>query len=130
MKSLYTFACLKSRIIFYKIRVSRDEYNKKRNNLTKTQLIGGVKSEEEIINQLRISKAYDRWDESGKYFGLTSRQGPYRFFDADNNIVDVSSISKTYKPGSVPVFKQVIDKSRSFVNDRNNYTHQILDSLR
>jgi hypothetical protein len=79
---------------------------------------------------LRISKVYDRWAQSGKYFGLTSRQGPYRYFDADNKIVDVSSISKTYKPGSVPVFKQSLDKSGSFVNDQNNFAHQILDSLR
>jgi hypothetical protein len=110
---------------FYKLlkngekkRISQEKYNKK--------MIGGGKSQEEIINELKSKGKYDDWVSLGSLFGLTSNTlkakfflvRPYKYYDVDGNIVDVSMVQTTYRPDvdNIAVFKQIYLKDPTNVN--------------
>lgn len=110
---------------FYKLlkngekkRISQEKYNKK--------MIGGGKSKEEIINELKSKEKYNEWVSLGSLFGLTSNTlkakfflvRPYKYYDVDGNIVDVSMVQTTYRPDvdNIAVFKQIYLKDPTNVN--------------
>jgi hypothetical protein len=115
---------------FYKLlkngekkRISKEEYNKKNK-----KMIGGKKSMEEIIDELKAKGKYDEWVEEGSYFGLTCsfcpaelfKIRPFKFYDVDGNIVNVSMVSQKYDNSSdidnIAVFKQISTKDPNSVN--------------
>jgi len=76
---------------------------------------------ESILQELKRKGKYDEWVSHGSYFGqtgsiFTTRE--YKYYDMDGDIINVSSVSKTYRDDVVntPVFKQY------YVNDVTNVT--------
>ena len=66
---------------------------------------------ESILQELKRKGKYDEWVSHGSYFGqtgsiFTTRE--YKYYDMDGDIINVSSVSKTYRDDVVntPVFKQ------------------------
>lgn len=66
---------------------------------------------ESILQELKRKGKYDEWVSQGSYFGqtgsiFTTRE--YKYYDMDGDIINVSSVSKTYRDNVVntPVFKQ------------------------
>ena len=88
------------------------------------------KTEKEIIDELISKGKYDEWVNLGSYFGLTSYTlktkyflvRPYKYYNIDDKIVNVSMISKNYRPdvNNIAVFKQIIEFNPLFVN-QNTY---------
>ena len=95
------------------------KYKNKYLNLKK--MIGGGRTEQEIINELKTKKKYEEWISLGSYFGWTSDTlrskyfsvRPYMYYNVDGKIVNVSMISREFGPhvDNIAVFKQhyVID---------------------
>lgn len=107
---------------FYKLkkngekkRISQEEYNKK--NKTR-KMIGGGRTEQEIIDELRTKGKYDEWIRLGSKFGLTSNTlkakfflvRPYKIYDVNGKIVNVSMVQSTYRPDvdNIAVFNQLV----------------------
>ena len=92
------------------------EYNKTRKN---KKMIGGGMSEEDIIDELKTKGKYDEWVSLGSKFGLTSDTlqskyfsvRPFKYYDVDGNIVNVSMVAKKYRPDvdNIAVFEQFVD---------------------
>lgn len=118
---------------FYKLkkngekkRISQKEYDKKNKTRKNKKMIGGGRSEEEIIEELRTKGKYDEWVSLGSKFGLTSDTlkvklflyRPYQYYDVDGKLVNVSMVQKTYRPDvdNIAVFKQHIVKDPTHVN--------------
>ena len=113
---------------FYKLkkngekkRISQEEYikkNKTRKNKTRKnkKMIGGGRTEQEIIEELKTKGKYDEWISLGSKFGLTSDTlraeiflvRPFKYYDVDENLVNVSMVTRTYRPDvdNIAVFKQ------------------------
>ncbi len=117
---------------FYKLkkngekkRISREEFNKKNKTRKNKKMLGGGRTEQEIIDELKTKKKYDEWVSLGSNFGLTSdtlkRQiflvRPFMYYDVDGKIVNVSMITNTYRPDvdNIAVFKQHIKKDPTYV---------------
>ena len=93
-------------------------------------MIGGGRTEQEIIDELKTKEKYDEWISLGSKFGLTSDTlqantflvRPYMYYDVDGNIVNVSMITRTYRPDvdNIAVFKQNYVKDPTHV-DQSKY---------
>ena len=124
---------------FYKLkkngekkRISQEEYNKNktRKNKKNKKIIGGGKTEQEIIDELKTKGKYDEWVSLGSKFGLTSNTlqakfflvRPYKYYDVDGNLVNVSMIQSMYRPDvdNIAVFKQHFVKDPTHV-DQSKY---------
>ena len=124
---------------FYKLkkngekkRISQEEYNKKNKTRKNKKMIGGGRTEQEIIEELKTKGKYDEWITLGSNFGLTSDTyeqnfflgsnfgltsdtyeqnvfsvRPYKYYDVDKNLVNVSMVTSTYRPDvdNIAVFK-------------------------
>lgn len=122
---------------FYKLkkngeknRISQEEYNKKNKTRKNKKMIGGGRSEKEIIDELKTKGKYDEWVSLGSYFGLTSDTlrakyflvRPYKYYDVDGKLVNVSMVTSTYRPDvdNIAVFKQHYEKDPTHV-DQSTY---------
>jgi hypothetical protein len=123
-----------------KKRISQGEYNKKNKTRKNKKMIGGGRSEQEIINELKTKGKYDEWVRLGSKFGLTSKtlQGadffsvkPYMYYDVDGNIVNVSMVQSTYNPkvDNIAVFKQHNVKDPTFVGQSKYKIVDITEEL-
>ena len=100
----------------------------RKNNKTRKYIkkIGGGKTKEEIIAELKAKGRYDEWVKLGSYFGQTSYTSkaksfltrPYKYYDIDGNIVNVSIIDSTYRPDvdNIAIFKRVENINNSNVS--------------
>ena len=101
-----------------KKRISQEEYNRKNKTRKNRKMIGGGKTQEEIIDELKTKGKYDEWVKLGSNFGLTSDTlkakfflvRPVKYYDVDGNIVNVSMITQTYRPDvdNIAVFEQIV----------------------
>jgi len=99
-------------------------------------MVGGGKTKEEIIAELKSKERYDEWVDSGSWFGLTSDilkakfflVRPYKYYDVDGKIVNVSMVQKTYRDDvdNIAVFKQLYVKDPNHV-DQSKF--RIVDNL-
>ena len=122
---------------FYKLkkngekkRISQEEYIKKNKTRKNKKMIGGGRTEQEIIEELKTKGKYDEWISLGSKFGLTSDTlqsnfflvRPYKYYDVDENLVNVSMITSTYRPDvdNIAVFKQHYVKDPTHV-DQSKY---------
>lgn len=107
-------------------RISKEEYNKKNKTRKNKKMIGGGKTQEEIIDELIKNEKYDEWVRLGALFGQTSNklkykgmnfQTPFQYYNVNRDIVHVSMVSDIYKPDldNIAVFEQ------TFVEDPNTY---------
>jgi hypothetical protein len=73
---------------------------------------------EELIDELKSKNKYEEWVRHGSYFGLISNCDakyflirPYKYYDMNENIINVSMIQKTFRPDvtNIPVFKVVLE---------------------
>ena len=82
-------------------------------------------SEIESIDELKRRNRYDEWINHGAKFGLTSDTlkakfflvRPYKYYNIDGNIVNVSMVQNTYRidVDNIPVFQQVVEYDPNFV---------------
>jgi len=131
---------------FYKLkqngekkRISREEFNKKNKTRKNKKMIGGGRTEQEIIDELKTKEKYDEWISLGSKFGLTSdtlrAKGflvrPYMYYDVDGNIVNVSMITNTYRPDvdNIAVFKQHYVNDPTHVDPSKYRIVNVSDSL-
>ena len=120
---------------FYKLkkngekkRISQEEYNKKNKTRKNKKMIGGGRTEQEIIDELKTKKKYDEWVSLGSWFGLIMKasndndDNPVMYYDVDGKIVNVSMITTTYRPNvdNIAVFKQHHKKDPTHV-DQSEY---------
>jgi hypothetical protein len=114
---------------FYKLkkngekkRISQEEYNRK-NKIRK--MIGGGRTKDEIIDELKNKGKYDEWVRLGSKFGLTSDTlkaerfltRPYKYYDVDGEIVNVSMVQPTYRPDvdNIALFNQHVVEDPTYV---------------
>jgi len=131
---------------FYKLkkngekkRISREEFNKKNKTRKNKKMIGGGRTEQEIIDELITKEKYDEWVSLGSYFGLTSDTlkaktflvRPYMYYDVDGKIVNVSMITSTYRPDvdNIAVFKQHYEKDPTHVDQSKHRIVNVSKSL-
>jgi len=74
-----------------------------------------------LIQELTKKGKYDEWVSNGSYFGQTSNMfttKPYKYYDMDGDIINVSAISKNYRDDvvNIPVFKQYWVEDRTHVS--------------
>jgi hypothetical protein len=124
---------------FYKLkkngekkRISREEFNKKNKTRKIKKMIGGGKTEKEIIDELEKKGKYDEWVRLGRRFGQTSYtlgekaevflHRPYMYYDVDGKIVNVSTSAKQYRSDvdNIAVFQPHIVKDPTNV-DQSQY---------
>lgn len=145
---------LKTKIgYFYKLkkngekkRISKKEYNKKNKTRKNKKMIGGGRKEKEIIDELKDKGKYEEWVSLGSNFGLTRNiqntifsgfsvpdlnpdffsVRPYKYYNVDGNIVNVSMVTKKYRPDvdNIAVFKQLVVKDPTHVDQS---TYKIVD---
>jgi hypothetical protein len=114
------------------------KYLKTRNKRrTSKRRVGGGKSEEEIIDELKSKGKYEEWVKSGRYFGITSdipdtlymQDDPAKYYNVDGKIVDVAIVDKNYRTephlNNVAVFGQFYEKDPSHVDQG---TYKIVNS--
>lgn len=75
------------------------------------------KTQQDIFNEVKAKGKLDEWVKLGSMYGLTSYTlqtkyfsvRPYKYYDVDGNIVNVSSVQKTYRPdvNNIAVFAHV-----------------------
>jgi hypothetical protein len=97
----------------------------KKNKTRKNKISGGGKLEKEIIDELKSKGKYEEWVSLGSYFGLTSNTlnipefkiRPYKYYNVDGKIVDVSMIGPNYRPDldNIAVFQQIYEEDPSHV---------------
>jgi hypothetical protein len=133
---------------FYKLkknsekkRISRKEFNKKNKTRKNKKMIGGGKTEEEIIKELQTKKKYDEWIKLGALFGQTSYTlgeeaevfltRPYMYYDVDGKIVNVSTTAKKYRldVDNIAVFKPHIVKDPTNVEQSEYRIVDVSESL-
>ena len=131
---------------FYKLKkngkkkkISREEINKKNKTRKNKKMIGGGRTEQEIIDELHTKKKYDEWVSLGSKFGLTSytlqAKGflvrPYMYYDVDGKIVNVSMITRKYRPDvdNIAVFKQHVVEDPTHVNQSEYRIVNVSESL-
>jgi len=74
----------------------------------------------ELIQELTKKGKYDEWVSHGSYFGQTGNiftTREYKYYDMDGDIINVSTISKTFRADviNIPVFKQYFVKDLTHV---------------
>jgi len=131
---------------FYKLkknskkkRILREKFNKKNKTRKNKKMIGGGRTEQEIINELKTKGKYDEWISLGSNFGLTSNTSkskfflvrPYMYYDVDGKIVNVSMITSTYRPDvdNIAVFKQHYVKDPTHVDQSTYRIVKVSESL-
>ena len=124
---------------FYKLkkngekkRISQEEYIKKNKTRKNKKMIGGGRTEQEIIDELKTKGKYDEWVRLGRVFGQTSdtlgaiatvfSDRPYMYYDVDGKIVNVSTTTKKYRSDvdNIAVFESHIVKDPTHV-DQSKY---------
>ena len=124
---------------FYKLkrngekkRISQEEYNKKNKTRRNKKMIGGGKTFQEIIDELKAKGKYDEWIKLGGRFGLTSDTlrapfflvRPHTYYNVDGEPVNVSMVTSVYdqRPciDNIAVFDQLIVKDPTHV-DQSKY---------
>lgn len=120
-------------------RISKEEYNKKYKTRKNKKMIGGGKTQEEIISELKTKGKYDEWVSLGSRFGQTSRTlkakfflvRPYQYYNADGDIVHVSMVTTKYRPDvdNIAVFTQNVVEDPTHVNQRTYRIANITDNL-
>lgn len=122
---------------FYKLkkngekkRISQEEYIKKNKTRKNKKMIGGGRTEQEIIEELKTKGKYDKWISLGSKFGLTSDTSrakiflvrPFKYYDVDENLVNVSMVTTKYRPDvdNIAVFEQHVVKDPTHV-DQSKY---------
>jgi len=100
----------------------------RRKTRIKKKMIGGGKTKEEIIAELKSKGRYDEWVALGSKFGLTSDtliyeqsaflERPFNYYNVDENIVPVSMVQKTYRDDvdNIAVFEQLYVKDPTHVD--------------
>jgi hypothetical protein len=96
-----------------------------RTNTRKNKTRGGGKSKQQIIDELKEKGKYEEWVNLGGYFGLTSdtlnidtfKIRPFKYYNVDSEIVNVSMIEPNYRPDldNIAVFKQFHEEDPSSV---------------
>jgi hypothetical protein len=109
-----------------------EKYIKKIKN---KKMIGGGKTQQEIIDELITKGKYDEWVSLGGYYGLTSNTlkakfflvRPFKYYDVDGNIVNVSMVQNFYRPDvdNVAVFKLLFKNDPTHVKQSK---YRIVDS--
>ena len=111
---------------YKKKRISREEFNKKNKTRKNKKIIGGGRTEQEIIDELKNKGKWEEWIRLGRYFGQTSDtlgeeaeiflDRPYMYYNVDGKIVYVSTTAKKYRSDvdNIAVFEPHI------VNDPTN----------
>lgn len=85
-------------------------YRKKNRTIKNKKMIGGFKSEQDIVDELNATGQIDRWVAAGRYFGIirpgSDKTVNYTMSDGTN--VLVNEVSKKYHPDleNIAVFKQ------------------------
>ena len=84
-----------------------------------------VRPQQEIIDELITKGKYDKWVSLGSLFGLTSDTlpgkffsvRPYKYYNVDGNLVNVSMVQKEYRPDvdNIAVFEQLFVKDPTHV---------------
>lgn len=122
---------------FYKLkkngekkRISQEEYIKKNKTRKNKKMIGGGRTEKEIIDEIITKEKYDEWVSLGSKFGLTSDTlqakiflvRPFKYYDVDGNLVNVSMVTNKYRHDvdNIAVFKQHYVKDPTHV-DQSKY---------
>jgi hypothetical protein len=121
-----------------KKRISQEEYRKNK-TIKNKKMIGGGRTEQEIIDELITKEKYDEWVSLGSKFGLTSNTlqakvflvRPYQYYDVDGNLVNVSMVTKKYRPDvdNIAVFKQHYVKDPTHVDQSKYRIVNISDEL-
>jgi hypothetical protein len=120
---------------FYKLkrngekkRISQEEYNKKNKTRRNKKMIGGGKTFQEIIDELKAKGNYDEWIKLGGRFGLTSDTlrapfflvRPHTYYNVDGEPVNVSMVTSVYdqRPciDNIAVFDQLVVKDPTHVD--------------
>jgi hypothetical protein len=133
---------------FYKLkknsqkkRISREEFNKKNKTRKNKKMIGGGRTEQEIIDELKTKGKWEEWIRLGRYFGQTSYtlgeeaevflHRPYMFYDVDGKIVNVSTTAKKYRldVDNIAVFKPHIVKDPTNVEQSEYRIVDVSESL-
>ena len=74
-------------------------------------MIGGIKTEESIINELRDSEQFERWINSGSNFGLIipGQSRTFQYEDFRGDTVYVNEVSSKYRDGvnNIAVFNNI-----------------------
>jgi hypothetical protein len=102
-------------------------------------MIGGGKTKEEIIDEVKRKEKYDEWISLGSKFGLTSDTlpadvflvRPYMYYNVDGNIVNVSMVTNKYRPDvdNIAVFKQHYVKDPTHVDQSKYRIVNVTESL-
>jgi hypothetical protein len=97
------------------------------------------KSEDEIHKELKEKGKYDEWVSLGSYYGLTSDtlnaklflQRPYKYYNIDGEIVNVSMIQSTYRSDvdNIAVFKQLVIENPTHVEQKKYKIVDISENL-
>jgi hypothetical protein len=121
-----------------KRRTNKKRTNKRKTNKKRTNKRGGGKSEQEIIDELKSKGKYKQWEDSGRYFGLTSetlkmptfKNRPLRHYNVDGEIVNVSLIQKEYRPDldNIAVFEGIYKKEGEDPSYVEQDTYKIVNS--
>jgi hypothetical protein len=133
---------------FYKLkkngekkRISRKEFNKKNKTRKNKKMIGGGRTEQDIIDELKTKGKYDEWIRLGRRFGQTSYTlgenakvfsvRPYMYYDVDGKIVNVSTTAKTYRSDvdNIAVFEPHIVKDPTNVDQSEYRIVDVSESL-
>jgi hypothetical protein len=78
---------------------------------------------ESYNNLFKNDEKYKEWINKGSYFGHSNsikkifKDTPYKYYDMNGNIVNISSISKKYRNDciNIPIFNQFIEEDKTFV---------------
>ena len=103
------------------------------NRYLQKSIMNSRKTEQEIINELKNKRKYNEWVSLGSKFGLISNTinakfflvRPYKYYDVDKNIVNVSMVQSNYRPDvdNIAVFKQFVIKYPSYTRDFIKFTY-------
>jgi len=131
---------------FYKLkkngekkRISREEFNKKNKTRKNKKMIGGGRTEQDIIDELEKEGKWEEWKKLGGRFGQTSYTleeeifliRPYMYYDVHGKIVKVSTSAKKYRPDvdNIAVFEAHIVKDPTNVDQSEYRIVDVSESL-
>jgi hypothetical protein len=135
---------------FYKLkknsqkkRISREEFNKKNKTRKNKKMIGGGRTEQEIIDELKTKGKYNEWIRLGGWFGQTSDSEtfqeeatvfldrPFMYYNVDGKIVYVSTTAKKYRSDvdNIAVFEPHIVNDPTHVDQSKYRIVNVSESL-